>query len=124
MYDGEWREDKRHGRGKFLIGETGDEYVGEWKQGKADGYGVMTWVMGTKYEGLWKENRRNGHGKPNPPTLLSSPPPTHPPTHPPFLKAPSTTWTGWCTAGSGWRTSGTDKELYISLMGVCSWARS
>jgi len=62
VYDGEWREDKRHGRGKFLIGETGDEYVGEWKHGKADGYGVMTWVLGTRYEGLWRENRRNGFG--------------------------------------------------------------
>lgn len=45
-----------------MIGETGDEYVGEWKHGKADGYGVMTWVLGTRYEGLWKENRRNGFG--------------------------------------------------------------
>ena len=31
-------------------------------EGKAEGYGVMSWTVGAKYAGLWKENMRNGQG--------------------------------------------------------------
>lgn len=37
-------------------------YDGEWKDGKAEGFGVMTWVNGDRYEGEWKEDMLNGQG--------------------------------------------------------------
>ncbi len=30
-------------------GSQGDSYIGEWKDGKAEGYGVHTWINGNRY---------------------------------------------------------------------------
>lgn len=30
-------------------GVKGDSYVGEWRMGKADGYGVHVWTNGDRY---------------------------------------------------------------------------
>ena len=38
MYDGEWRENKAEGIGKF-VHPDGDYYLGEWRDNKANGYG-------------------------------------------------------------------------------------
>ncbi len=35
----------KHGSGMWR-GTKGDSYIGEWKIGKADGYGVHTWING------------------------------------------------------------------------------
>jgi len=58
MYEGEWVNGMKHGSGVWK-GLKGDSYIGEWKFGKADGYGVNiiiilkvhTWINGDKYEG-------------------------------------------------------------------------
>ena len=39
-----------------------DTYIGEWKQGKADGYGVHSWANGDRYEGEWKICLKHGRG--------------------------------------------------------------
>lgn len=44
----------KHGSGIWR-GNKGDSYLGEWKFGKADGYGVHTWVNGDRYEGQFKQ---------------------------------------------------------------------
>ena len=31
---------------KLILGIHGDSYIGEWKQSKAEGYGVHTWKNG------------------------------------------------------------------------------
>jgi hypothetical protein len=41
----------------------GDCYMGEWKDGGADGYGVHVWINGDRYEGQFKHNLKNGQGK-------------------------------------------------------------
>ena len=38
-------------------------YLGEVKDGKANGGGVGIWSTGSMYKGEWKENLRNGQGK-------------------------------------------------------------
>lgn len=38
----------KHGSGIWR-GHKNDSYIGEWKFGKPDGYGVHTWINGTKY---------------------------------------------------------------------------
>jgi len=36
--------------------------LGEWKNGKADGYGVHTWLNGDRYEGQFKQCLKHGEG--------------------------------------------------------------
>ena len=38
-------------------------YVGQVKNGKANGFGVALLSTGSRYEGQWKENQRHGEGK-------------------------------------------------------------
>ena len=37
-------------------------YVGQVKNGKANGYGIALLETGSRYEGEWKDNRRHGEG--------------------------------------------------------------
>lgn len=48
-----------------LVNGKGNEiyYIGEKKEGKANGYGVGLWKKGGRYEGLWINNNRHGQGK-------------------------------------------------------------
>ncbi len=61
-YEGERREGRRHGKGKWWS-PTGDFYEGEWKLNKRYGYGVYLSQCGGKYEGDWKRGKRHGKGK-------------------------------------------------------------
>ena len=45
IYDGQWMGGMKHGLGMWR-GQKGDSFTGEWKFGKADGYGVHIWVNG------------------------------------------------------------------------------
>ncbi|CDW89395.1 UNKNOWN [Stylonychia lemnae] len=71
VYDGQWQKGIRHGKGVWKrqnknssVAENGiiDSYVGEWKNGKADGFGVHTWSNGDQYEGEWKACMKHGKG--------------------------------------------------------------
>jgi len=46
-------------KGRF---SNGDMYQGEWKNGKPDGIGTMTYMLGGSYEGEWKNGKRDGKG--------------------------------------------------------------
>jgi len=41
---------------------NGDQYVGNWKNGKRTGQGTYTWPDGEKYVGAFKDGMKNGHG--------------------------------------------------------------
>jgi hypothetical protein len=60
-YDGEWKEDKKHGRGVHTWPD-GNKYDGEFKDGKLHGRGVWTWADGDKYDGEFKDSKFNGRG--------------------------------------------------------------
>ena len=60
-YVGEWRDDKRHGRGTFTY-ISGDKYVGEYSDGERRGQGVWTGANGEKYVGEWRDDKANGLG--------------------------------------------------------------
>eukprot|EP00741_Cyanophora_paradoxa_P016332 tig00020911_g15768.t1 len=80
VYDGEWEEDQRHGRGTCLLcaaaplrphgagGEagggrtSGERYEGQWSRDRPHGFGALTDPGGTVYEGEWVEGRRRGAG--------------------------------------------------------------
>ena len=38
------------------------KYVGEWKNGKPNGQGIFTFVVGSRYVGEFKDGKRNGLG--------------------------------------------------------------
>ena len=66
VYDGEWKNDKRHGKGNnennigILNLMKGDKYDGEWKEDLKEGYGIYYYLDGSKYEGNWKDDKRSG----------------------------------------------------------------
>ena len=65
-YEGEWKEEKRHGQGSYTWA-NGEKYVGEFKDGKFNGQGSFTFpeggeLEGHKYEGEWKDDKKNGQG--------------------------------------------------------------
>ena len=51
-----------HGDGKRVF-SSGHIYVGQWKDGRCDGFGKFTYPDGQVFEGEWRDGRRNGPGK-------------------------------------------------------------
>ena len=46
---------------------NGDKYFGEWKDGAANGYGIIHFAINNSnfyesYEGDWRNNKRHGNG--------------------------------------------------------------
>jgi hypothetical protein len=85
IYRGQWKNNQKHGKGKFSYADgdeyeggfvngkregngtyrftDGKQYKGEFKAGKFNGIGKYQWVDGTVYEGAWKDDKRHGIGK-------------------------------------------------------------
>jgi hypothetical protein len=61
VYDGEWKNDKKQGQGKFENLTTGFVYDGEWDDNKMQGHGTMKFY-GFVYDGEWNDNKMQGHG--------------------------------------------------------------
>ena len=59
-YEGDWKDDKRDGKGKMKYGDF--EYEGDWKDDKRDGKGIAKYLNGEIYEGEWERNMRHGKG--------------------------------------------------------------
>jgi len=51
------------GKGTLVLSDSGDTYVGNFKDGKFDGDGTMTYKDGDKYVGEWVDNEIHGEGK-------------------------------------------------------------
>ena len=60
-YVGEWKDDKKDGKGTFTWNSgshKGDVYVGEFKDGKFNGYGKWTNADGSIWhDGMWKDDK-------------------------------------------------------------------
>ncbi|KAL5963221.1 MORN repeat-containing protein 3 [Taenia solium] len=66
-YTGEWKDNKKHGRGIQKWKAEQLVYEGYWENGKRCGPGILA-VVGngrhTKiYSGMWKDNKRHGYGE-------------------------------------------------------------
>lgn len=60
-YHGEWREGRRHGLGQLLFAD-GAIYVGQFENGLFCGYGVLTFPDGSRYEGEFIQGKFQGAG--------------------------------------------------------------
>jgi len=54
-YDGDWKDDKRHGSGKLQ--STVGVYEGDWKADCREGKGVMKFTNGDVYDGHWSSDK-------------------------------------------------------------------
>jgi len=61
-YVGNYVDGKEHGKGKFTWA-NGDVYEGDWVDSKKHGKGKYIWVSGEIYEGGYVDNKRTGKGK-------------------------------------------------------------
>ena len=61
-YEGEWLDDKRHGKGVMIYAE-GNKYVGEWQNDMCHGQGKYYYRNGDVHEGDWKDDQANGFCK-------------------------------------------------------------
>jgi len=61
IYEGDWVNDKREGRGKMTNSKNDYIYEGEFKNGNFNGYGKYISKQ-SAYEGEWLNNKRNGYG--------------------------------------------------------------
>ena len=60
-YIGEWKDGNADGRGT-RTGPDGLKYDGHWKNGKRHGMGTAIYPNGVAYVGEWSDDRSNGHG--------------------------------------------------------------
>jgi hypothetical protein len=61
VYDGEWKDGKRHGQG-LLKTADGFTYDGTWSHNSMEGRGSATYPNGQQYNGLFSNGRREGRG--------------------------------------------------------------
>merc|ERR1711920_1072908 len=54
-YEGQWLDDKRHGRGQFVCAEDKCVYDGEFAFGRKEGRGVYKMPNGQILSGIWKQ---------------------------------------------------------------------
>ena len=59
-YRGEWRHDRKHGRGSWHSDEG--MYEGQFQNGRRHGSGTMTYTNGSTYKGHWSRGVRCGKG--------------------------------------------------------------
>lgn len=60
-YIGEWKHGLRNGYGVYTF-ESGNKYEGEWEYGLRYGYGIFTYADGNRYEGEFKNEMCHGYG--------------------------------------------------------------
>lgn len=60
-YDGEWKNGRKHGKGKMLY-VNGDKYNGHWYYDRKNGFGRMDYKNGNKYFGEWANDENKGSG--------------------------------------------------------------
>lgn len=60
-YKGNWKDGRRHGQGlaKYRDGEV---YIGEWKRGRRHGHGVLHLANSEVFDGGWDANKKHGLG--------------------------------------------------------------
>jgi len=64
VYSGQWKDGFPHGDGEWRAPPPSFEsYVGEWKRGKKQGFGIQKFENGDMYEGDWADGKFQDRGK-------------------------------------------------------------
>ena len=61
IYIGEWKNDEMHGQGTYHYSD-GSVYTGEWKNNDMHGQGTYNYSDGSEYTGEWKNDDMHGQG--------------------------------------------------------------
>lgn len=61
QFEGEYKHDKKNGYGEFYW-QSGNVFKGEYNDDKRYGYGEMHWADGYSYKGFWLDGVQNGVG--------------------------------------------------------------
>ena len=56
-YEGEWQDDKPHGIGVMTWPQLSGHYTGQYKGGKRDGWGSITFSDKSVWQGEWREDK-------------------------------------------------------------------
>ena len=62
MYEGDFKENFRHGKGRFVLDNEKLLYEGDYVANKYEGHGTQYFEDGGKYEGAMHNGERNGIG--------------------------------------------------------------
>lgn len=63
MYEGTWLKGKEHGKGDLMLSDRTIVYTGDWYEGFFHGQGTYYYSAGDIYSGDWKEGNRHGRGE-------------------------------------------------------------
>jgi len=61
VYIGDWKNNEQNGNGTYNFA-TGSKYVGEFKAGLRFGKGTYTWADKSKHTGQWMNDKQHGEG--------------------------------------------------------------
>ena len=61
LYEGRWKNNKKHGKGKFYY--HNGVYDGRFANDKRHGHGEYTFTDGATYKGEWQHQKMHGIGK-------------------------------------------------------------
>ena len=61
-YDGEWKNGKKHGTGTLILKNEKEKYKGQWLNGMRHGKGLYKFKNGETYDGDWVKDKRTGKG--------------------------------------------------------------
>ena len=62
IYEGEFHNNMKNGKGKIKYIQTGDTYEGEFKNDEINGNGTYKWINNSQYTGNFKNGKMNGEG--------------------------------------------------------------
>ncbi|XP_053958804.1 alsin [Anastrepha ludens] len=62
QYDGQYRQGRRHGIGLYVF-KDGSRYYGSYRCGHRSGRGMFIYPDGSMYEGCWRKNIKHGKGR-------------------------------------------------------------
>ena len=62
IFEGDFLDGRRDGRGTYRYYKSGNKYQGDWSQNNKHGIGKMSYNNVGEYHGYWEHNRRHGEG--------------------------------------------------------------
>jgi hypothetical protein len=62
FFEGQWINNKLHGKGVMVSANGSRRYEGDWSRGIIHGKGIMEFADGCRYDGDWETNQKHGKG--------------------------------------------------------------